>query len=76
MDNVQAFKEAKYGLMLHFGLYSLLGGHYKGQKGPNYAEWIQCKYQISVKEMRELASIFQPIYFDANEICSFAKAAA
>ena len=73
MNNVEAFKEAKYGLMLHFGLYSLLGGYYKGNKGPNYAEWIQCQQKISVNEMRKLATIFNPIYFDANEICSFAK---
>ena len=41
MDGIKWFKEAKYGLMLHFGLYSVLGGVYKGQKSHNYAEWIQ-----------------------------------
>lgn len=48
MNNIDEFKNAKYGLMIHFGLYSLLGGIYKGQKGPTYAEWIECekKYLI------------------------------
>ena len=32
MENIKWFKEAKYGLMLHFGLYSMLGGVYKGQR--------------------------------------------
>ncbi len=73
MDNIKQFKEAKYGLMIHFGLYSLLGGYYNNNRGPNYAEWIQCHQQISVKEMRKLAKIFNPIYFDADEICLFAK---
>jgi alpha-L-fucosidase len=73
MNYIQAFKQAKYGLMLHFGLYSLLGGYYRGNKGPNYAEWIQCHQRISVHEMRRLASVFNPIYFDADEICTFAK---
>lgn len=72
MDNIKEFKNAKYGLMLHFGLYSLLGGYYKGNKGPYYAEWIQCHQQIPNSEMEQLASIFNPIYFNADEICEFA----
>ena len=71
-NNIQEFKDAKYGLMLHFGLYSLLGGHYQGKKGPHYAEWIQCNLEIPNSEMEKLASVFNPIYFDADEICEFA----
>lgn len=72
MSNYDVFRTAKYGLMLHFGLYSLLGGVYKGQRGPYYAEWIQCAKQISISETEKLAKIFNPIYFDADEICEFA----
>lgn len=72
MDNKKYFKEAKYGLMIHFGLYSLLGGEYNGKKGPTYAEWIQCYNQIPNKEMEKLASVFNPIYFDSDKIASFA----
>ncbi len=72
MDPIREFKEAKYGLMLHFGLYSLLGGCYRGKRGPHYAEWIECMMQIPNAEMEKLASIFDPIYFDADEICEFA----
>jgi len=72
MDNYSLFKEAKYGLMIHFGLYSLLGGYSKNSVGPKYAEWTQCKCRISVEEMKELGKAFNPIYFDANEICEFA----
>lgn len=73
MNCVKEFKEAKYGLMIHFGLYSLLGGIYKGEKGPNYAEWIESNKSIPNKEMDRLANIFNPIYFDADYICKFAK---
>lgn len=72
MDKYTQFKNAKYGLMLHFGLYSMLGGVYKGNRGPYYAEWIQCQEQIPNSEMERLASIFNPIYFNADEICEFA----
>lgn len=67
------FKNAQYGLMIHFGLYSLLGGVYKGKKAFNYAEWIESWCQIPNKEMERLASTFNPIYFDADEWVKFAK---
>ena len=72
MDNFTAFKEAKYGLMRHFGLYSMLGGVYNGRRGPYYAEWIQCHQQIPNSENERLAAAFDPIYFDADRICKFA----
>lgn len=76
MENqtIESFRAAKCGLMLHFGLYSLLGGCYRGKRGPRYAEWIQCALKIPNAEIERLAAIFQPIYFDAEEICSLAEA--
>lgn len=74
MNNIDYYKEAKYGMMIHFGLYSLLGGEYKGEPGPNYAEWIQCYHQIPNSEIEKLAEVFNPIYFDADEIVKMAVA--
>ena len=37
-DNVEWFKQAKYGKMIHWGLYSLLAGEYQGKSSSNYAE--------------------------------------
>ncbi len=66
------FKEAKYGMMIHFGLYSMLEGQFNGEKAGVYSEWIQSKLQISAKEMEKLARNFNPIYFDADAIVKFA----
>ena len=41
MDNKQWFKEAKFGMMIHFGLYSLLAGEWKGKRMDMIAEWVQ-----------------------------------
>lgn len=68
MSNIEYYKNGKYGLMIHFGLYSLLGGEYKGKPGPNYAEWIQCYNEIPNQEMEDLAKVFNPIYFNGEEI--------
>ena len=74
MNNIQWFKEAKYGMMLHWGLYSLLGGEHKGQRVHDYAEWIQSYFQIPIAEYEQLAKVFNPIYFDAEEYVQLAKA--
>lgn len=72
MENIKWFKEAKYGLMLHFGLYSMLGGVYKGKRSDYYSEWIQSYCAIPNEEMEKLAKSFNPIYFDADEWAKFA----
>lgn len=72
-ENIEWFKNAKYGMMIHWGLYSLLAGEYEGKSASNYAEWIQSKLQIPVAKYRQLATAFNPIYFDADKIVSFAK---
>ncbi len=66
------FKEAGYGMMLHWGLYSLLGGEYKGRRVRDYAEWIQSYFQIPVSEYEKLASAFNPLEFNAEDYCTLA----
>mgnify|MGYP000696803229 CR=1 FL=1 len=62
MENtVEWFKEAKYGMMIHWGLYSLLAGEYRGEYSSHYAEWIQSRFQIPNKEYEKLAEVFQPL---------------
>lgn len=66
-DNVAWFKQAKYGMMIHWGLYSLLAGEYRGESSSAYAEWIQSKFQIPNAEYGNLATVFNPLYFDAKK---------
>lgn len=73
MDAHKWFKEAKYGMMVHWGLYSLLGGEYKGEKVSSYAEWAQTYFRISNAEYEKLATAFNPVYFNADEWVRFAK---
>lgn len=73
MNSKEWFKQAKFGLMIHWGLYSILGGEWKGQRMGYIGEWIQSKYEIPNKEYEKLAAIFNPIYFDAEEWVRLAK---
>ena len=65
MDNRQWFREAGYGMMVHWGLYSLLGGEYRGR--------IARPYAIPNAEYGKLAGAFNPVFFDAEEWARLAK---
>lgn len=62
---VRWFREARFGLFVHFGLYSLLGR----------GEWVQFADQIPIAEYERLANRFNSSAFDAGEICDLAVAA-
>lgn len=75
MDGKAWFRSAGYGMMIHFGLYSLLGGEYRGKQTEQIGEWIQSYFRIPNEEYHQLAKVFNPLYFDADEWVSIAKAA-
>ncbi len=68
---LQWFEEAKFGLFLHYGLYSLLGGVYNGQ-GSRPAEWVLKRTSITVPEYEKLADRFTAENFDADFITDLA----
>ena len=67
------FTQAKFGLFIHWGLYSLLAGEYKGRKTDRIAEWIMNDLDIPVEEYETLAEKFFPESFDADWIVRKAK---
>ncbi len=73
MTGKEWFKSAEFGLMIHWGLYSVLGGEYKGKRMEEIGEWAMSKYEIPIKEYEKLTGAFNPIYFDAEEWVQLAK---
>jgi alpha-L-fucosidase len=61
----QWFREAKFGLFIHYGLYSLEGRH----------EWLQLREKIPVAQYARLKDRFTAAKFDANTITDLALAA-
>ncbi len=47
------FREAKYGLFIHWGLYAIPAGEWKGARVPGIGEWIMNRAQIPVARVRE-----------------------
>lgn len=72
---IQWWREAKFGMFIHWGVYSLPGGEWKGKKINGYAEHLMRKEKISRKEYLELAHRFNPVQFNAEEWILHAKKA-
>ncbi|MCM2373451.1 alpha-L-fucosidase [Aporhodopirellula aestuarii] len=67
------WREAKFGMFVHWGVYSTTGGEYKGQKLPNSAEWMMNRGKIPIAEYEQYAAQFNPTKFDADEFVARAK---
>lgn len=76
MDNYMGWwREAKFGMFIHWGLYALLAGEYRDVRTDNIAEWIMNDLHIPAEEYELLARRFNPEDFDADRIVRLAKAA-
>ena len=65
-ENIEArewFQDARFGLFIHWGVYSVLGD----------GEWVMNNQNISIKEYEKLSTFFNPVYFDAEEWVLMAK---
>jgi len=58
------WSEARFGLFIHWGLYSIPAGEWKGQTG--YGEWIRHTAHIPVEEYEKFLAQFNPAKFDAD----------
>ena len=74
-ERMQWFTDAKFGLFIHYGVYSVLGGEWKGESIRGYAEWIQRWGKITPEEYIPLAPQFNPDALDAEAWVKTAKAA-
>jgi alpha-L-fucosidase len=73
---IDAWQDRKFGMFIHFGLYSLAGGMWNGHRVDNgYSEQILANAPIPPKEYEALAKRFDPVHFDADAIVALAKAA-
>jgi alpha-L-fucosidase len=71
---VQEWQSRKFGMFIHFGLYSELGGVWHGKNyDGNYSEQIQSDAHISEPEYAALAQTFQPEHWDPDAIVQLAR---
>jgi alpha-L-fucosidase len=68
-------KDSRFAMFIHWGLYSELGGQWKGKTYYGIAEWIMNRARIPVTEYELVAARFNPTNFNAREWVTLAKEA-
>jgi len=66
-DPLAWWREARFGLFIHWGIYSVPAGFWKGQPIPGLGEWIMHNAKIPLEEYAPLARQFNPVKFNAEE---------
>ncbi len=74
-QRIQWWKDAKFGMFIHWGIYSLPAGEWKGRTVSGYAEHLMRKEKVSRAEYLDLAHRFNPVKFNAEEWILNAKKA-
>src|SRR5258708_6630871 len=69
------WREARFGMFIHWGLYAVPEGEWKGKPIAGLGEWIMNRAKIPVAEYEQLTSQFNPVKFNADEWVAIAKAA-
>ncbi len=70
---MQWWREARFGLFIHWGLYAIPAGEWDGKT--NHAEWIRTTAQIPLEEYDKFVRQFNPVKFNAKEWVRLAKEA-
>jgi alpha-L-fucosidase len=74
-ERIAWWEEARFGMFIHWGLYAVPQGIWKGKEIEGIGEWIQFRAQIPVAEYEKLCKKFNPVDFNAREWVALAKEA-
>lgn len=71
--DVTWFRNAKFGMFIHWGLYAELAGQWKGHGYYGSGEWIMKRAKIPADEYAQMAKRFNPVDFNAEQWAQIAK---
>jgi alpha-L-fucosidase len=69
------WREARFGMFIHWGLYSIPAGEWNGKRTDHIGEWIMNDLSIPVADYKGFAKQFNPTGFSAHDIVALAKSA-
>lgn len=72
-EKMQWWRDSRFGMFIHWGLYAQPAGEWDGKEIPGISEWIMLRAQIPVKDYEQIANTFNPVKFDAEAWVLMAK---
>ncbi len=69
------WREARFGMFIHWGVYSVPAGVWKGEESKHIGEWLMLDYKNPVAEYAALTKQFNPVKFNARDWVRLAKSA-
>jgi alpha-L-fucosidase len=72
-ERMEWWREARFGMFIHWGVYAVPAGTYKGQKINRIGEWIMNRGKIPVADYQQFAKEFNPVKYDADAWVRMAK---
>jgi alpha-L-fucosidase len=67
------WRQARFGMFIHWGVYSVPAGTYQGHKVNRIGEWIMNRGKIPVAEYKQYAGQFNPVKYDPDQWVQLAK---
>ena len=71
--NMNWWENARFGMFIHWGLYSEAAGYWNGKPDSSAGEWLMTDAHIPRQQYEELASKFDPVDFNANQWAKIAR---
>src|SRR5678815_5876273 len=72
-NRMKWWRDARFGMFIHWGVYSVPAGTYKGQKINRIGEWIMNRGKIPVADYQAFAKEFNPVLYNPDEWVRMAK---
>lgn len=60
-ESLADYDQRKFGMFIHWGIYSVAGGEYQGKKIRGISEWIQHRLQIPVNVHGQLRGLWRAV---------------
>lgn len=67
------WRDAQFGMFIHWGAYAVPAGVYRGERTPDIGEWIMSRAKIPISEYEKFVRSFNPVKYDADEWVRTAK---
>lgn len=72
-QRMEWWREARFGMFIHWGVYAVPAGTHNGQKINRIGEWIMNRGKISVADYKNYARQFNPVKYDPDAWVRMAK---